>query len=221
VGLKTQTILVHPGVLNGGPGELLAGLGYDKRRKIDDVPFSHAGGGSIWIGSIGDCIVIETNLAWNFIEDDQGDHMEFTDFKNALFRCFPKADIAVLGLHSVIEAWGFAVFRGGNVVRRQYGYDGMTLRDEGARLPVEETYLSRFHRSETGGEIKYKDPEHPENGDMIDCDFGEPLVLEICRSYTGFPLDQLKAPGANFWLNDDEAIFLSRFPPRPWWKFWG
>jgi hypothetical protein len=58
MGLKTQTILVRHAFLDGGPDKLLADLGYEMRRKIRDVPFSHSGAGSIWIGAIGDCIVI-------------------------------------------------------------------------------------------------------------------------------------------------------------------
>jgi hypothetical protein len=69
---------------------------------------------------------------------------------------------------------------------------------------------------------------------LTDPDHGEALVFEICRSFTGVPLDRLEVQGVDFWLNDDEAIY-SRKPAavrlaaavfatassRPWWKFWG
>ena len=73
-------------------------------------------------------------------------------------------------------------------------------------------------------------------------DFGERLVFEIFRSFTGFPLDQLDdVKGVNFWLSEDEersysmkraaksASVKERFrvgrvggvaASRPWWKFW-
>jgi hypothetical protein len=63
MGWKTNTILVRPALLGAGPDNLLGQLGYEKRRKIGDVPFGTSGGGSIWIGAIGYCIVIYTALA--------------------------------------------------------------------------------------------------------------------------------------------------------------
>ncbi|SDR53204.1 hypothetical protein SAMN05444161_5439 [Rhizobiales bacterium GAS191] len=229
MGWKTQTILVRPAALDGGPDRLLADLGYDKRHRIDDASFESAGLGSIWIGSIDVCIIIYTPFAFNFFDDDEADVREFTDFKNALFRQFPEADIAALTLHSVINHWGFAIFRRGTLIRRQHGHDGNVVCDEGPRLPVEESYISRFQRIETGGQIKYQDINHPEYGDMTDSDFGEPLVFEICRSFTGFPLDSREvneASGTNFWLNNSELRSLAppnalASPARPWWRFWG
>jgi hypothetical protein len=98
-----------------------------------------------------------------------------------------------------------------------------------SRLSVEETYIAKFQRIETGGEIRYRDPNHPEYDDMTEADLDQPLVFEICRSFTGSPLNSLQAHGANFWLNEDEARFSMRSTParnaagnigRPWWKFW-
>jgi hypothetical protein len=134
MGWKTETVLVRPAALDAGPDKLLADLGYDSRRKIDETPFSHAGAGSIWIGSIGDRIVIYTYLSSGFIEQDQADNREAVHFRNALLRHFSESDIAALFLHSVNEAWGFAVFRKRTLIRRQYGYDGSTLCDEGFAL---------------------------------------------------------------------------------------
>ncbi len=228
MGWKTQSILIRPAFLDGGPDKLLAGLGYEWRRKVDDTSFSRAGAGSIWIGSIEDCIVIYTHFAGAFFDDDFAKDGDFIEFKNALLRRFPEADVAVFSAHSVVAHWGFAIFRRGALIRRQYGADGTTLCDEGSRLPVEEAYIARFQRIETDGEVRYRDPDHPERDDMTEADLGELLVPEIGYFYAGVPLDALDAPGTNFWLNDDEARFRAsmqqyraKVQTRPWWKFWG
>jgi hypothetical protein len=235
VGFKTQSILIRPAFLDGGPDKLLSDLGYERRRKADDTTFSRAGAGSIWIGSIEDCIVIYTHFAGAFFDDNFAKDKDFIEFRIALLRRFPEADVAAFSAHSGVGYWGFAVFRRGTLIRRQYGADGTTFCDEGPLLPVEEAYISKFQRIETEGEVRYRDPNHPEYEDMTVADFGEQLVPEIGRSYTGVPFDELNAPGTNFWLNDDEAEFLSMmqkqrteeqqrratFQTRPWWKFWG
>ena len=229
MGWKTQTILVRPTALEGGMETVLGDLGYDKVRKISDTPFADALQGSIWIGMVDNCAIIYTPLAGCFFADENDEeNPEFKVFRGALLRRFPEADIAVLSLHSVIGHWGFAVFRQGELIRRQHGYDGMVMADEGTRLPAEQAYLSKFVCHEVDGAIGYSDPHHPERGDMSDPDLGEELVFEICRSFTGTPLDKLQADGTNFWLNDDEEEILranarqavSLSASRPWWKFW-
>jgi hypothetical protein len=223
---KTQTILIYPARLDGGPDQLLARLGYEKRRKIEDTPFTHAGRGSIWIGSIGDCIILYWYGAADFF-DEQPPEEDFVKLKNALLRHFSDSEIAPLFLDGRTGAWGFAVFRHGVSVRRQYGIDGMTLCDEGSRLPIEEAFLAKLHRTDTDQGIRYVDPAHPDY-EMGPSDLGDALVFEIARAYTGQLLDQFDPPGTSFWLDDDEAKYpaldavpTSPQPSRPWWKFWG
>lgn len=226
---KTQTILVRPAILDGGFDKLLADLGYAKRRKINEVPFSGAGeDGSIWIGSLGDCVVIETIFAWNFFarsEDIGPEDEEFLNFKSALLRRFSEAEIAVFVLESVAGGWGFAVFRHAALVRCQCGADGSVDHDEGSRLPIEEIYLSKLHRTASEGTTRYQDPDHPEDVDMDASAVGQSLVNEICQSLSGYSLDDLdeRVQGANFWVNDDESIYRAKAEAmnRPWWKFWG
>jgi hypothetical protein len=106
------TILVHPAFLGAGPDELLGHLGYENRRRIKDAFFGRAGGGSIWIGAIGDCIVIYTYLAVHFFDglfDDPNDK-DFAYFKSALFRHFYDAEIVGLTLNSIVDAWGMLFF---------------------------------------------------------------------------------------------------------------
>jgi hypothetical protein len=123
MGSKTNTILIRPALLGAGPDELLGHLGYEKRRKIKDEPFATAGGGSIWIGAIGDCIVMYTPFACHFFDglpDDPNDE-DFAFFKSSLFRHFYDAKIVGLILDSRVDAWGYAVFRSGALIRRSYG----------------------------------------------------------------------------------------------------
>lgn len=232
MGWKTDTILVRPAEFDGGPEKLLAALGHDRPHKVGEAPFSGAGAGSIWIGAIADCVILCTALASGFFDD--GDDREANDFKTALLQNFPNSDVAALFLQSVVGAWGFEVYQRGTLIRHQHGLDGMVLRDEGSRLPEEEAYLARFERHDVDGEIRYRNPSHPEWDDLRDPDFGEQLVFEICRSFTGFPLNQLDdVKGVNFWLSEDEeqkySMKNARFragrvdsitASRPWWKFW-
>jgi hypothetical protein len=228
MGWKTQTILIRPAGLDGGPEKLLAELGYGSPRKVSETSFAEAGAGSIWIGAIADCVILYTYLAGGFFGDED---RASNEFKTALLQRFADADVAALSLHSVVGAWGFAVYQRNTLIRHQDGYDGMVIRDEGPRLPAEEACLARFERHDVDGTIIYRDPAHPEFDDMSDSDFGEELVFEVCRSFTGFPLDQLEnVKGVNFWLSDEEEQLYKQRPAsnsaaidaaRPWWKFWG
>lgn len=217
MGWKTQTILIRPALLDGGPEKLLGELGYDRYRKIGDAPFGRAGAGSIWIGAVGDCSIIYSYLIGNFYEEDRnGLDRASAELKASILQRFSESDIAILSLNSVVGHWGFAVYRQGRLIRRQHGYDGMVLADEGPRLPEEEAYLARFERHDVDGEVQYRDPRHPEYGDMGLPDFGEALVFEICKSFAGVPLNRLNADGADFWLNDDEAEVLAKSrAPQP------
>lgn len=67
MGWKTTTILIRPAHLDGGHDQLLAALGFEKRRKIDDAPFSRAGAGGIWVGATEDCVILETLFALDLL----------------------------------------------------------------------------------------------------------------------------------------------------------
>lgn len=158
---------------------------------------------------------------------------EFLDFKRALLRRFSEAEIGVFVLDSVAGGWGFAFFSHAALIRCQFGGDGSVDHDEGSRLPIEKTYLSKPRRTESGGMTRYQDPDHPENVDMDASYVGQSLAYEICQSLSGYSLHDLddRVQGANPWVNDDEsryraqtkaeAMYLSGLAGRPWWKFWG
>jgi hypothetical protein len=110
------------------------------------------------------------------------------------------------------------------VIRRFYGFDGTIFGDEDSPLPSESAYLANCDRIQVGGETLYKSRSHPQCEPLSLAFHGGDLVLEVCRSFTGYRLDApelLQIPGAVFWLNDDEDKFLARHGRRPWWKLWG
>jgi hypothetical protein len=232
---KTNTIVVRPSLLGADPDELLRHLGYEKRRKSKEVFFGGGiGGASIWIGTIDDRILMYTYLADQFFDGfcDGAPDRDFTFLKSALFRHFPEASIVALYLDSRVGAWGFAIFRGGTLVRRFYGHDGTILGDEGSQLPEENAYLANCDRLEVDGDVLYKDRSAPGEEPLSLAEHGEGLFCEVWRSVTGYEFDApglLQIPGSEFWLNDDEEKFrlisgkneYHTRPGRPWWKFWG
>ncbi|MBN3792230.1 hypothetical protein [Burkholderia sp. Ac-20353] len=227
MGWKTQLILIRPTTLANGPDGLLAAFGYDKRRRLDDVSFGGCGAGDVWIGSVGECVVIYTTLAWSFL-DDADATADFVQFRNALLQQYSEAEIVVVTLHSVIEQWGFVFYRNGALLRCQHGYDGMVLRDEGARLPIENGIFPGLQRFEDdGGSISYREPMEP-GLDMTEADLGTYRVWEIIRSYTGFSLDSRQLDetmGTSFLLSDEQprtppVTHRPESRPRSWWKFW-
>ena len=138
---------------------------------------------------------------------------DFTSFKNALFQHFSENEIAAFFLDSRVDAWGFAVFRSGALVRRLYGYDGAILGDEGSWLPAETVYFANCDRIEVDGEILYKSRFDPRCDPLSPALHGEGLLWEVWRSFTGYRLDAPELnqiPGYNFWLNDDEEKFGRR-----------
>jgi hypothetical protein len=227
-------IFIRPAKLDGGPEKLLTDLGYEKPVRINVTPYYGAGGGSVWIATTGDCVIIHTAFAGQFFGGD--DTEEFEAFRTALLRHFSETEVTALSLVGVVAGWGFAVFRHGNLVRRQYGVDGTILHDEGEPLPLERAFLARFERSEADGETHYRDISNPASGELTKADMGYDFVKETFQSFTGLPFDKIPCDGVNFWLSEAEQAQHSRRlaaaenrrssarrPPRgqrPWWKFW-
>jgi hypothetical protein len=227
---KTNTIVVRPAHLGTDPDELLRNLGYANRLRRKEACFAEAGSASIWIGAISDRIIMYTDLAGHFF-DGFGDgpiDQDCTFLKSALLQHFPEAEIAALILDSRVDAWGFAVYRSGTLIRRFYGHDGAILGDEGSRLPAENAYLSNCDHIEVDGQVLYKNRSDPGVEAYSLAHHGEGLFCEVWRSFTGYEFDApelLQILGSDFWLNDDEEKFRRTskddFRGRPWWKFWG
>jgi hypothetical protein len=156
------TILIRPAKLAETPDELLAQLGFMKFRKIDDARYP--GSGDTWVGQAGDCIVMESHLAGAFFPDfiTEGEYAgKCRVFVDAVLRLFSDATVVALTDNSVVGAWGFAVYENGRLVRRQCGCDGVVIRDEGERLPAEQTFLAQFECIEDEGKVAYINPRDP------------------------------------------------------------
>lgn len=135
--------------------------------------------------------------------------------------------ITAVWAHSVVDGWGYAVFLRGAPIRRHSGAEGEICIDDGPRLPIEEKLIGKLEKIEQAGLIYYRDPNYPEGDDMTEADLGNYLTPKIASFYAGKDILELDAPGANFWLNDREAQFLTaqtqtqlKTPERPWWAFW-
>ncbi len=200
MGFKASAILVCPASLDGGPEKLLSDLGYANPAKVGETQLIdgiYPPRKTIWISAIGDCVIIASDFADGFFEDRP------TDFTNALFRCFPNSEIAALILQSVVDLWGFAVFHGETLIRCKYGSsDEGVGRDQGTFLSIEEICRAKFRAG--SGDIE-----------MTDDEFGEIVVFEIFKEFTGLPLDEDEA------LNTLGMCFALGTPPKnPWWKIW-
>jgi hypothetical protein len=201
---KTNTILVRPAFLGADPDELLGRLGYANRRRGKETPFARAGGGHIWVGAIGDLIVMYTDFAVHFFDgfvDDPRDQ-KFAYFKSALLRHFSEMDIAAFFLDGRVDAWGFAVFHSGALIRRFYGHDGAIFGDEGSQLPAETAYFANCDRTEIDGEVLYKSRD-PRCEPLSVARHGEGVLFEVWRAFAGYRLDGPELNrifGTNFWL---------------------
>jgi hypothetical protein len=227
MGWKTTTILIRPARLDSGPDQLLAELGFEKRRKIDDKPFSGAGAGSIWVGSIGDCVILETSFAFILIDDQNEGSPHGVTFKKALFQRFPEAVITAVWAHSVTGGWGYAVYERGVPIRRHLGSEREIYIDEGPRLPIEKELIAKYEKIEQDGVVSYRDPDCPECDDMLEGDLGDCITPAVGSFYAGTDIEALNAAGANFWVNDEEeqfhaaqALAQTKARKRPWWAFW-
>jgi hypothetical protein len=228
-----NTILIRPGAVESGPEKLLRDLGYENLSKISDCPFGEAIGtaGWNWIGTLGDCVIIEGYVAQDLFVDMP------TKFKAALLRRFPDSDIAALTKQSTVGHWGFAVYRKGELIRCQHGVDSIVVREFGAHLPIEESYLAK-RRIISKGKITYRNPGDLES-EMTEGDFGSDIVWEIFKSFTGLSPNEKNVhhtPGSAFAADDPEstaaynAIYeealrpAAPLPPKPikppFWQFW-
>jgi hypothetical protein len=199
----TNTILVRPALLGAGTDEVLGDLGYAKGRRSKEAPFAMAGGGGIWIGAIGDLVIIHTDFAAHFFDGFVDDPLDqnFAFFKSALLRQFSEVDIAAFFLDGRVDAWGFAVFRSGALIRRFYGHDGAILGDEGSQLPAETDYFASCDRIETDGEVLYKSRD-PRCEPLSVAYHGVGLLFDVWRSFAGYRLDGpelYRMSGTNFW----------------------
>ena len=114
----------------------------------------------------------------------------------------PAGEVTALILHSVVNMWGFSVYKKGELLRSASGAEGEFFGSAGAPLPEEESVLA----------------EHPiETIDSGEVAYSEELVFEVARRVLGHrydedpAVDELKC--SHFKRNADppgKKSFLSR-----------
>ncbi len=217
MGWKTDTVLIRP----AGPAEeaegLLHGLGFAPLTPLGVRRFEQAiwpDKGAIWVGSAGDCLLISARgLSDAFFEPKPA------PLVRSLFRRFPHSEIAAVTLHSVVNLWGFALFRDGAPLRRKAGSaDDGTFEDSGDPLPEESQLLAKSTRDAKGQRV-YRLPEFPDE-DMNEDQVGEEYVFKIFERFTGERPDT----GPSLLDTRCEGFRFGSIEPmsgtRPWWKFW-
>jgi hypothetical protein len=236
MGWKNCTVLVRPAP-SETPDTILADLGFAVRRDIGRHPYNISmGPGSIWVGVISDCLVLETDFAPFLWEDCPGSDEDYLKngarFKDSLLRNFSDAEIIALMSESVTGSGAFAVYRKGKLVRRWFSLEGIVEINEGAELAEENATLSNYEPVEIDGETAYLNRKHPEYGPQPMGALYEELVFKIFHSTTGYNFDAQEVSnvvGSRFWLNDDEQKYgrreiETRSAKKPknksWWKFW-
>jgi hypothetical protein len=99
---------------------------------------------------------------------------DMNDFKQKILDRYAQGEVVALTLHSVVNLWGFSVFKDGNLIRSASGGDGEFLGSSGDPLPEEDAILKTYP-------IETLDPEH--GG-------GEELVFEVARRVFGKRFDE-------------------------------
>ena len=217
MGWKADTVLIRP----AGPGEgaeaLLRDLGFTPLTPLGEHRYEQAiwpDEHTVWVGSAGDCLMISARgLSDAFFEPKPA------PLAQALFRRFPRAEIAAVTLHSVVNLWGFALFSDGNALRRKAGSaDDGTFEDTGDPLPEERELLAKSTLNAKGQRV-YRLPEFPDE-DMTEDQVGEEYVFKIFERLAGERPDigpsllDTRCAGFRF------SSIAAGTSAAPWWKFW-
>jgi hypothetical protein len=175
MGFKTFTIFCtdRPGYFGTSPthdparaAQLLSVLGLQDYELISEEAYlnDYPQKGDLYVGAYEGGVVIahdtlpallfdETSRKRNFgrVEDNAA-------FRQAIHALFPAGEVTALILHSVVNMWGFSVYRKGELLRCASGAEGEFFGSTGAPLPEEEVLLAE-HPIETidSGEIAYSE----------------------------------------------------------------
>ena len=192
MGFKTFTIFCtdRPGYFGTMPAhdpakaeQLLSVLGLqgyelvDKNANLNDYPKD----GDLYVGAYEGGVVIahETLPALLFEEISRkrnfGSVEDNAVFRQAIHELFPTGEVTALILQSVVNMWGFSVYRKGELLRCASGAEGEFFGSSGTPLPEEESILA----------------EHPiETIDSGDVAYSEELVFEVARRVLGHRYDE-------------------------------
>ncbi len=217
MGWKTDTLLIRPASPAEEAQGLLSDLGFASLTPLGERPYEQAiwpDKDTVWVGSCGDCLMISARgLSDLFFQPEPAPRVQ------ALFRRFPHSEVAAVTLHSVVNLWGFALFRDGRPLRRKAGSaDDGTFEDTGDPLPEERDLLAKSTRNADGKRV-YRLPEFPDE-DFTEDQVGEEYVFKVFERFTG------ERPDTGPTLLDTRCVGF-RFDSiedasgaRPWWKIW-
>ena len=104
-------------------------------------------------------------------------------------RLYPGTEVLVVMLHSVVNLFGYAFFRGGRLMRARAGSaeDGIIV-DEGAILDFERPLFAESVIED--GQRVFRRKHGDETHTFDEAAFGEEFVMEACRPFLGCRLSQ-------------------------------
>lgn len=154
----------------------------------------------LFIGAYpGTVLIAHTALIDRCIESD------WQPVLRAVQSVLPGADAAAFALHSVVNLYGYAVFRGMDRIRARYGADSEEHINEGELLPEE---IELYKQSELrDGERVFKMEFDGQSFEQPETNMGEEFVFELTKRYFGKRLDQFE--GLNWPMEE------FRLPKKP------
>lgn len=125
----------------------------------------------------------------------------------AMLEFFPDGTFLALGLHSVVNFFGYTQIEQGRVTRRFGGAEDHLDADLGVPLAEE---IPHFERSTVRDGMRYfVTPALPD--EEIDAPaYGEELVMALSPRLFGKPLRDLDGP----------IVTIPYFAQKPWWRRW-
>lgn len=154
-------------------------------------------GGQLYIGAYEHGVVIAHPLLPALLFDEVGRNKNFGHVKangqfcRAIHELFPTGEVMALNLHSVVNMWGFALYRNGLLMRCASGAEGVLHSSIGTLLPEEKPMLAKHSIDSL------------DSGDVV---YSEDLVFDVSQRMLGYRYDEL----------DLEELKCSYFKRRSW-----
>jgi len=120
---------------------------------------------------------------------------------------FPNGTFMFLGLHSVVNYFGYAVIEKGKSIRCYGGAEDHIDSEKGELLPEEKPHFENSYVAD--GMRYFKSAEFPDE-DFDAPAYADALVMDLSTRLFGKRLDDLNFPHLNM-------LFFKR---KPWYQFW-